>query len=70
MMYNVVVVVVVILASVCPDDWFGYKDHCYWISNDTYTYRSSVDLCWNLGAHLPAIRDNDEYTFIKNIMYV
>ncbi|KAM9674047.1 killer cell lectin-like receptor subfamily G member 1 [Trichechus inunguis] len=53
----------------CPDLWMTYGDHCYYFSVDKNDWNSSLEFCLAKDSHLLMLRDNQEMSFLKNILH-
>ncbi len=50
----------------CPDQFFPYKEHCYYANANKINYTTAVDECSKLGSILWAPREQANFEFFKN----
>ncbi|XP_053145360.1 killer cell lectin-like receptor subfamily B member 1F [Hemicordylus capensis] len=54
--------------TICPGNWRLHRDNCYWFSERKDTWRKSQDACRANNSTVLVIQNQEEMTFIKNII--
>ncbi|XP_075838749.1 C-type lectin domain family 2 member F-like isoform X2 [Microtus pennsylvanicus] len=50
--------------TICPEDWIGFGSKCFYFSEHTSNWTSSLTSCMELGAHLTQFDSQEELNFL------
>ncbi|XP_039732930.1 natural killer cells antigen CD94-like, partial [Pteropus medius] len=53
--------------SSCPKMWIGYQCNCYFISNESKTWKESKDFCASKNSSLLQLQNKDDLDFMNHI---